>query len=46
MRNFTAEQLAEITDRTILRTLHRLAATADTVAAFERFLASIPEEDE
>jgi predicted transposase/invertase (TIGR01784 family) len=41
-----AEQLAEITDRTILRTLHRLAATADTVAAFERFLASIPEEDE
>jgi hypothetical protein len=37
-----ATRLAEITDLAILRTLVRQAATAESLSAFEHFLATIP----
>lgn len=37
-----AEQLAEISDLAVLRTLHREAATAENLSTFEHFLATIP----
>jgi hypothetical protein len=39
-----AEQLAEITDLAILRTLLRQAVTTVNLSAFEQFLATIPHE--